>query len=510
LFVPSLDSIALYKEQLTALLKSNRGRTETIDMGFLPKIYTVLGISDKQLKTNGKTIFKALGIEGRNKHKVSMKTIENLLNLAYDPEAIFKSLSVSKNPDAYIAVLNAKAENQEQVIAILSPSFDKKGFTFIPSVYEKHNFNKFLERIHKEQKILYIKSKGSELWGQLQSLPRHNSEPYTKNILTKDDVVKQFFSNTSNQGLDPPHARQDINNKENTMSDEKENSSIGESPNEEQKLSPRELAFKDTTWQRKVVADALKAGTLACLPGKDGYADTQPAVNLVSGKVYHGANLLYLKEHQRLNGYPTPEYVPSTQIDRAKKDHPELFIRKGERGVNIHWSEKNEDTGEWEDKSARLFNVAQLNKPALIKKWAEQQKLDALAENLEYKRSQYGTNWEPNGPREKSQGPDITCSSTEPKEYLGQYLAAVSMGSKFKVDPEQAKEFTSKMLDTLYEKTITPKAGDRKDELVADPFKLLKVSREASNYCVEFMKEMRSGPKQEQEQKQEHKRSRGR
>ena len=40
-----------------------------------------------------------------------------------------------------------------------------------------------------------IKDKGSELWGRLQSPPRHNSEPYIKSILAKDDVVKQIRKN---------------------------------------------------------------------------------------------------------------------------------------------------------------------------------------------------------------------------------------------------------------------------------------------------------------------------
>ena len=118
---------------------------------------------------------------------------------------MLKSLSTSNNPDAYIAALNAKTAKQEQIIAILSPSRDGHGFTFIPTVYEKHNFYRFLNRIHEEQKILYIKSKGSELWGQLQSLPRHNQEPYINNILTKNDIVKQFNENIlENNNSDKP------------------------------------------------------------------------------------------------------------------------------------------------------------------------------------------------------------------------------------------------------------------------------------------------------------------
>ena len=103
IFIPDADAVMRYQAQVLDLLKSNGSRTETIDMGRLPEIYTILGIADKQLKTNGKTILKALGLEGRNKHNVPMETVGNLLSLTYDPEAVFKSLSVSNNPGAYIA-----------------------------------------------------------------------------------------------------------------------------------------------------------------------------------------------------------------------------------------------------------------------------------------------------------------------------------------------------------------------------------------------------------------------
>ena len=194
LFAPSSDAAKRYKEQLEGLLKSSNPKTETIDMGNLPAVFTVLGISDQQLKTNGKAIRKALGLEGKNRHHVPIGVIENLPSLTHDPEAVFKSLSRSDNPSAYVAVLNAKAENQEQIIAILSPSKDGKGFTFIPSVYEKHNFQQFIGKSLEEGKVLYIKNESSEIWGQLQSLPRHNPEPSIKSILTKSDVVKVFSS----------------------------------------------------------------------------------------------------------------------------------------------------------------------------------------------------------------------------------------------------------------------------------------------------------------------------
>jgi len=627
IFKPDPATEKLYKEKLKALLDKKITKSQVIDMGPLPAMYSFLGIVDRELKTNGKTILKALGFEGRNKHHVQYKTIENLLNLTYDPKAVCKSLSKSDNPNAYIAVLDAKTMNDEQIIAILSPSNDGRGFMFIPSVYEKHSFDKYFDKICNEQKVLYIKNKGSELWGQLQSLPRHNPKPYINRILTKDDIVKRFeeisIAKMPKQGQTPSLERRNNNNKENTMADliwfsdedtsetracgnksfvahekafptfskvgivvfgdrggpdirrtvqgnldtikklientithlggkekernlddiekaldlqikEYEQSQIqkAQSPslgrrinnnkeitmsdefegNENKNLSPKELAYQNATWQKKVVSDALKNGNLCCLPGKDGYADTAPALNLMNGNIYHGANLLYLKEHQRENGFPTGEYATKEQIDRAQKDMPDLIIRKGQKGVSLNISEQNEK-GEYEDKHIRLFNVVQLNKPKNFKEWVEQKRQD---KQEEFWQSQYGTKYEPPEPKKKAPGPEISCTSTEPAKYLGQYLAAVSMGGKFKATPEQGKEFSQKMEAAMYEKTLTAKTSKNAGELVSNPFALSKIGVEASKECKNFMKGLRADHKVDQkqelnlEQKQEHKRTRKR
>jgi len=298
---------------------------------------------------------------------------------------------------------------------------------------------------------------------------------------------------------------------------EREDREREELKNESQARDPKEEAFLNAVHQRKVIADAAKAGKLSCLPGADGFADTSPAVGLAKGNFYHGANLLFLKEHQKENGFPSAEYVTAGMIDKARKDKPDLFIRKGQKGVSIYFSERNEETGENEYKNYRLFNVAQLSKPAAMKEWIRQ-------ERLEYLQSQYGTNYQLPEPTQKKPGPEIVCSSTEPKEYLGQYLAAVSMGGKFKVSKEQATEFAQKLETALYEKmtrkttnkdtgeeTIEPILG-KTGEPVSNPFSLEKISIEASRYCKEFMRDLRmealkaEQPQQQQEQTQ----SRGR
>jgi len=530
-FKPDQAAELHYKKQLVSFIGHGSPKPALIDMGPLPPIYKALGIADKQLKTNGKTILKALGFEGKNKH-VPQETLEGLLSLVYDPEAVLKSIS---KRHSYISVLSGKTENDEQVIAILSPSHNGQGFTFIPSVYEKHNFDRFFNKICNEQSVLYIKNKDSELWGRHQLPPRHNQKPYSINVLTKDYIVKRLNENTSLkekamndvfpdnmslsddgkrvfvdmlnqidgsfgwlpiekvrehlQAQNPSLEGRDYNSKEKPMSDASENLP------EEKNLSPRELAFQNTVYQRNMVGAALNNGTLCCLPGKDGYADTSPAMNFVNHNVYKGDTLLYLKGHQNKNGFPTGEYLAQAQIEKAREDVPGLFIKKGQKGVSIHVSEKNDETGEWDEKHIRLFNVAQLDYPAKFEpnfeRWIEN--------NRSPKSTQY------------SEGPEIVCASSDPVKYLGQYFAAVSKGVPFKADQETAKEFAKNMGDSLYAQGVkkdgelmkSPKTG----EPVTDPFSLCKICREANKYSKEFIFDLnrQQNPEQKQEQKQTRK-----
>ncbi|MDR2481175.1 MAG: hypothetical protein LBD07_02645, partial [Spirochaetaceae bacterium] len=198
LFRPDAMLVKSYQERLGDVLRNPAGAPQRIiELGELPAVYRELGIKDKELKMNNKTVVKALGIDIGIKdlhlHNVPFETMENLLTHLYNPEGVFKSLSTSKNPNSYIAILGAKSIDGKPIIAILSPSKNDRGFTFIPSVYEKDDFDKFVQYIHKEGKVLYIRDKGSELWGRTQCSPLHNSKPYKTRILTREDIVKRVM-----------------------------------------------------------------------------------------------------------------------------------------------------------------------------------------------------------------------------------------------------------------------------------------------------------------------------
>jgi len=368
----------------------------------------------------------------------------------------------------------------------------------------------------KDDKIIFVVDDGDKIdHHYIKNLKNtHGSEyeiygPYSSKNSASSAVVeiekdiKQKIAKVSESHNNSVHGME--NNykvKEKTMSDEINAEMV------ENTKDLKEQAFLNAVHQRKVIADALKVGTLSCLPGDNGAADTKPAVNLVNGTFYHGSTLLYLKEVQKKEGYPTAEWASIEQIQKAQEENPAIAIRKGQHGVTLNVSEKIKGTDDqYESKTIKLFNVAQTVHPGELKTWAEQKQQEKLQEKLEYLRSQYGSNYQLPSVTEKTPGPEIVCSSTVPDEYIGQYLAAVSMGGQFKASPEQAKEFGQKMEAELY-KGIG-KISEKTGQEVSDPFSFSKIGIAASTYCKEYMKSLNLElRKQNHEQKQEKQRGR--
>jgi hypothetical protein len=275
--------------------------------------------------------------------------------------------------------------------------------------------------------------------------------------------------------------------------------------------TPEKVAFLNTLHQRKVIAESLEYGKLPCIPGANEYADTSPAVNIANDNRYHGVSLLYLKDFQVRNGFPSAEYITRDQIDKARSEtKDQIFICKDENPVMISFQVHNEGTGEWEQKNVLLYNVAQTTKPLALKGWAEKHVQERQQERQEFLKQQHGADYKPYEPRQKGPGPEIVCSSTEPEKYLGQYFAAVSLDGKFKVNQEQAKEFAANLKEAVFEKHFDEKYGEER----TDPFKLSKICQAAGQECKEVMREVgreqRQNREQASEQKQEQKISRGR
>jgi hypothetical protein len=439
---------------------------------------------------------------------------ESMLSIAEDIEKLSSHLRQRDHLDVKTAL---------SCIELYKSTFGDEGFTFLDK-----KVNSLMIKYGYEQPDAIGLQEIKNLTEKLITLKTHQFHNYQDqknyNSFIESEKKEIPMSDNTKQGETTSRREvKNINSKENFMSEVFEDRE--ETIAEEKDLSPKQQAFikaaREAAYDRKTIADAIRAGTLACLPGTDGYADTAPALNImnINNKYYHGANLLLIKEHQKQNGFPTGEYLTAFQIDKAKEEKPDLFIKQGQHGITIHVSEKNDQTGDWDEKDIKLFNVAQLNKPAVIKEWAEQKRQEKEQEKLEYLQTQYGTGYKPPEPKTREPGPEIVCSSTEPEKYLGQYLAAVSMGSKFKVSPEQSAEFSDKMIASMYKKMepYINKEGEIKQpplnkegEPITDSFSLIKISAAANQECKTFMRDLRmeaqkqNQPEQEQEQTLSH------
>jgi len=247
-------------------------------------------------------------------------------------------------------------------------------------------------------------------------------------------------------------------------------------PGSYRNITPQDAAIIQAKTERKMIVAALDNGSLACLPRENGFADTQAATNVVNNTIYHGSSQLILKDFQQRNNFPTAEYCTPDQIEKASNHTGEkIFIKRGSHGITLNF------LIDGEQKSVRLFNVAQLQNPEGIKTYAAF--VEASREN--YLKEKYGENYRPRVTSEA--GATITCSSSNPDVYLGEYLAAISTRGKFKVSPEQAVEFSAKAKEFIFTRN---EAGH------INPFNLSRLGSQASKYCKEFLPEVRENSPQ--------------
>jgi hypothetical protein len=235
-------------------------------------------------------------------------------------------------------------------------------------------------------------------------------------------------------------------------------------------VSQNDLTIISAKHDRKQFIAALDSGVLSCLPGKNGLADTQPARNAVNRTTYRGSSQLLLKIFQKKNGFPTAEYCTFDQVEKAANyTGQRTHLIKGSKGITLNFQINGEQ------KSVRLFNIAQVNNPETIRAYAEH-----LSQNREeYLKQKYGGQYRPG--EKPAKGPAITCSSSDPDVYLGQYLAAVSLERPFRASPQQAAEFARKTKDFIFERN---EAGH------INPFNLNRLGSKASSYCKEMIPEV--------------------
>jgi hypothetical protein len=233
--------------------------------------------------------------------------------------------------------------------------------------------------------------------------------------------------------------------------------------------TPNEIAVINAKSDRKRIVAALDAGALCCQPGENGYADTAPAVNLVNNSLYHGVYQLLLKDHQKQNGFPTAEYGTFAQFEKAAQSAgKEGVIKKNEHGFTITIN----DDGKM--KPIRLFNVAQAVHPEAVREYAAL----AAQQKQDYLKQAKGENYRE--PKPRTEGAPLTCVSTKPDQYLGQYFAALSLNRGFKATPQQSAQFAENMKNAIFAKGQTGHIN---------PYNLNVICNKASEFCKSFMRE---------------------
>ncbi|MBQ4493899.1 MAG: hypothetical protein II972_04810, partial [Elusimicrobiaceae bacterium] len=188
------------REVNESLNNGNPKEKRFFEMGKVPAVYNFVGLPMQDLKTNKLAMRKALGLlteeelkkdKRLHNHNVPLDVVNRLVDLVAEPIAIFKSNN-KEDKNKFVAVLDAKFEDK-QIVAILSPNEKQKGFTFIPTAYEKDDFETFVRETSKNKNILYINEEGAKSSGlTLQTNFIEQIAP-NNNILTKDEIVKGEF-----------------------------------------------------------------------------------------------------------------------------------------------------------------------------------------------------------------------------------------------------------------------------------------------------------------------------
>lgn len=241
-----------------------------------------------------------------------------------------------------------------------------------------------------------------------------------------------------------------------------------------------ELAIFNAKYDRKIFMESLKNGTLPCLPGKDGFANTEPARNPISGTTYHGISAILLKDRQLKNNYPTAEYVTLPALDKINEKlnlgfKDKIHVKKGEKGFFINFKDNKTNTV----KSFCLFNVAQISDPQKIRDYVTVEKYERR-ENVKKSMAEAGKEFVPYSEAAKKEPAVIKCSSSEPEAYLGQYLAAISSGARFKVSQDQAESFKKNTEQFIFQQS---------QKGAINPFNLNILSAQANKYCKTFLSE---------------------
>ncbi len=148
-----------FSRQVDDVLAGCASRDFSLTLGDIPAVYVSLGVQQFKLVIMQSTLRKII-----QKHALSVGTIKQLPGLLKAPIMVFRSAT---EPDALVAVIDAKDKNGDTVIAIIHPDRRHKQHrvNLIASVYGKSRACWFREQIDKGL-LLYADKEKALRWPQ--------------------------------------------------------------------------------------------------------------------------------------------------------------------------------------------------------------------------------------------------------------------------------------------------------------------------------------------------------
>lgn len=216
----------------------------------------------------------------------------------------------------------------------------------------------------------------------------------------------------------------------------------------------------------KVMKQGLENNRAPFLPDASGNIKAEAVYNAAFGYCLPAGRLIPVQFAKMNNGYNSNVVIPRTTITAMEQS-----IKENEKGVFFNYKDEE---GEYHVGS--LFFPEQTQDPNGI--------VNATKDKLQQP--------------VKLNDTSLVIASSEPKEYLGSYIAACRSGMKLSVDPQIAEEFKSKIMPTLNNDIRDP--DKRNKDIPSLSNVLFEAEKRGTEICRTL--EAEHNPVQEQKKKQ--------
>ncbi len=221
----------------------------------------------------------------------------------------------------------------------------------------------------------------------------------------------------------------------------------------------------------KVMKHGIEEGKAPFLPNANGIIKAEPIYNMGTGYCLPANRLIPVQFAKMEKGFNTNVVATRTTINGMENN-----LKENEKGVFYNFKDE-----QGEIHTSSLFFPEQTQDPdAFIA--ASKEKIHQM-DNLK--------------------DVSMVIASSEPKEYLGTYMAACRSGMKLSVDPQIAEEFKTKLMPTL--ENDLKKQEEKNKELPSLSNLLFEADRRATEITRTLSQEngQTSVPKQQKKQSQE-------